>query len=634
VINMKDWRLNPPSSSEERPQQSAYHVYLDPDEEFRQSLSLPEAQDDERCLPEPPEDVFSVEMPSAFVATSSGFSALPRRKQITIVAASLLAMTTMCAIAFSGGALPDPGVEPDDAITPLTGPDSEASVLRMSISPRRRSEDHVGIESSTDVPATTATLVHFSETGAVEIEAAQQKGTTYIAGQMARITALRPGSKEGILSICAPLQQIPGAAGLLRLLSGARGSLAAWVRSVGKSIDATKAQVECSGELWHLFTHGEDALVCLKKEQILEINTAKSSISVLSHVSGHKGSPIETEKCPSQPGATAQLDQPAPFSKEEMWADYLGVKAWFNVEKAPLAPSQEDVTLMPPAELEPSADSAKPKKDCVFIHGVGNTPDPNSEPILNGSYPYYWGKVQDHTAQCASWAFLNVDTVYRGWDNKTLQKEVCRVATWDPVTGKSSMGPIKNRIVFTHSMGNMMLAGAIDSGFCSLDKETSTWYEVSGPMLGSKMAAKLETICDNPGLYKWVVTKMGFCLPDGGTTPAYQSLEPSYPGLQEIAKTIASRISGAMCGTSAYGLTSIYSAEMLSLSELAGFEDINDGVVTWSSCNQQGGSVTYKADYREAFYKADANHIDTPCYEGDGDWGISRRPCSWYGLRE
>jgi len=73
---------------------------------------------------------------------------------------------------------------------------------------------------------------------------------------------------------------------------------------------------------------------------------------------------------------------------------------------------------------------------------------------------------------------------------------------------------------------------------------------------------------------------------------------------------------------------------MLSLSELAGFEDINDGVVTWSSCNQQGGSVTYKADYREAFYKADANHIDTSCYEGDGDWGISRRPCSWYGLRE
>ena len=397
-----------------------------------------------------------------------------------------------------------------------------------------------------------------------------------------------------------------------------------------------QAHVDCSGELWHLYTHDENALICLKGDQILELNTDKTTVSVLSHVSGHVGSPIEGDKCEAPAKFKEKLGQVAPFSKEEMWADYSDDEAtWFKIKDIG-SPDSKDVTLLPPDDDDEGLvdDLIKAKKDCVFIHGVGNTPDPDSASILNGSFPYYWGKVQAHTQQCASWSFLNVDTVYRGWDNKSLQEDVCKSATWDPVTGKSSMGAIKNRIVFTHSMGNMMLAGAIDSGLCSIDNETSTWYEVSGPMLGSKMASKLKDICDNEGLYKWVVTKMGFCLPDGGTTPAYQSLEPNYPGLQEIAKTIGSRISGAMCGTSAYGLTSIYSAEMLALAELAGFVGVNDGVVSWSSCNQQGGNVPYKPDYRSAWYGAAANHIDTACYEGDGDWGDDRKPCSWYSLRE
>lgn len=635
---MKDWRLNPPSQggsiSDERPQPAAYHVYLDDDDEFRESLSIGESQDDERCLPELPEHVFSVEMPSAFVATESGFRALPRRKQMAIVAASVVAVTMMAAIAFGGNALPDVGDESDSDIAPVKGLDATvASVLRLSVSPRRSS---VGQEEPSASTATTATIVHFSETGNVEMEASQHQGSTYIAGEMARITALRPGSKDGMLSFCAPIKHIPGAKAFVRMLSSARGNLAAWVRSVGKSIEATEAHADCSGELWHLYSHDEDALICLKEDQILEINTEKTTVSVLSHVSGHVGSPIEGETCEA-PSKTEKLSQVGPFSKEEMWAGYSDDTAWFNIKKLG-NPDSKDVTLLPPDDDDDDEglvdNLLKPKKDCVFIHGVGHTPDPGSASILNGSLPYYWGKVQEHTQQCASWAFLNVDTVYRGWDNKSLQEEVCKSATWDPVTGKSSLGAIKNRIVFTHSMGNMMLAGAIDSGLCSLDNETSTWYEVSGPMLGSKMASKLQDICDNQGLYKWVVTKMGFCLPDGGTTPAYQSLEPNYPGLQRIAKTIASRISGAMCGTSAYGLTSIYSAEMLALAELADFVDVNDGVVSWSSCNQQGGNVPYKPDYRSAWYAASANHIDTECYEGDGDWGDARKPCSWYSLRE
>jgi len=96
-------------------------------------------------------------MPSAFVATETGFKALPRRKQMAVVAASVVAVTMMAAVAFGGNALPDPGYilavyfrflnrltcrltatllhlreEPDSDIAPVTGLDTTvASVLRL-----------------------------------------------------------------------------------------------------------------------------------------------------------------------------------------------------------------------------------------------------------------------------------------------------------------------------------------------------------------------------------------------------------------------------------------------------------------------------------------------------------------------
>jgi len=271
------------------------------------------------------------------------------------------------------------------------------------------------------------------------------------------------------------------------------------------------------------------------------------------------------------------------------------------------------------------------KKDCVFIHGVGQTPVQGTAKILNGSYPGYWGAVEKVTTQCASWIFMNVDTVYRGWDNASLQQDVCNTLTYDIKTGKSMRGAVKHRIIFSHSMGNMILAGAIENKLCSIDNSTSTWYEVSGPMYGSVMATKLKQICKNPGLYNYVASFLGFCV-SGLPTPAYNSLIPSYPGLERLAETIAPRLSGALCGTSAYGLNSIYSAEMEATAALAGFLGLNDGVVPWSSCSVKG-STQMMPDYHESWYAASINHIDAECYNGDGWWGDDRQPCSWYSLR-
>jgi hypothetical protein len=520
------------------------------------------------------------------------------------------------------------------------------------VEPRRS-----GATDKEGVAGNLVTLVHGSQSGAVEMESEHSKTTTLIASGIAHITAPRPGAKEGAISVCTPMDRIPGATTLVHTLASARGSLAGWIRSVGKQVEKTDLQPElamdCVGELWHLYSHSEDALACLKEDRILDIKTDKMSISVLSHVEEHAGSPLDPHPCAGK--ATPVRSPEMPFNKEEMWEPRkASLVAWFDKhsgtgdDQPGFGPTGTDVTNptdMNPidggggsGEASPMPERGGPLKDCVFIHGVGQTPAKNTPAILNGSYPAYWGAVHEVTKQCANHVFLNVDTVYRGWDNRELQTQVCEALTYDPTNGVSRMGPTANKIVFTHSMGNMMLAGAIESGLCSLDKETTSWYEVSGPMLGSKMAEVLGEICAQGGLYKYVVTKLGFCLPEGGMTPAYRSLVPTYPGLEELAKTIQSRLSGALCGTSAYGITSIYSVEMLAVAELAGFEQLNDGVVAWSSCNAAAihglPDPGYKGDYRSAWYAASINHIDSECYNGDGDWGDDRKPCSWYALRK
>jgi len=405
-------------------------------------------------------------------------------------------------------------------------------------------------------------------------------------------------------------------------------------------------------------------LVCLRDDQLLEVNTAHINVVVLSQSQGNLGTPLPPPPCEDK-----EAIDTANVTKASMWGGYpSGVLAWFESEisatgdvTAPAwAPESEgegagegegegDETpvVVKPAAGESSDHSISNSsstglKNCVFIHGVGNTPSPGVPALRTDAFPSYWGAVERHTPQCGRRVFLDVDTMYRGWDDRSLQEQVCAAATHDsdtgPVTmdqaGRMTMGNITNTIVFTHSMGNLMLAGAIEAGLCSLDQASSSWYEVSGPIKGAHIASVLDTVCNQTGLYKFAAAHLGYCTPEGDPAPAYKTLEPSYPGLDTMAQTIAPRLSGAMCGTSAFGLSSVYSVELSATSRLGDLQDdVNDGVVPWSSCNPKG-SVRFEPDYQSAWYAAAVNHIDSACYEGDGLWGLDRKPCSWYALRK
>lgn len=289
----------------------------------------------------------------------------------------------------------------------------------------------------------TATLVHFSNTGAVELEVEEHKTTTMVKGSVAHISALRPGSHTGHLAMCTPVARLPGWEQLMALLSNIRGSLASFVRHVGRPVSGDKVDVDCAGDLWHIRSHGEDALVCLEDDKILEVNTERMSIAVMSHSEGDHGSPLAAPECDSEDAAPEASE--AAYDKGSMWARQTTHPTWFALEggqdgqdvTAPTDPLQPDEPT--PETPDVPVVIAAASKDCVFIHGVGQTPALGSAPILTGSFADYWGKIEEHTPQCRSRIFLNVDSLQRGWDDVSLQTEVCAAATYDPVTDRKSV---------------------------------------------------------------------------------------------------------------------------------------------------------------------------------------------------
>eukprot|EP01089_Gocevia_fonbrunei_P018597 TRINITY_DN632_c0_g1_i2.p1 TRINITY_DN632_c0_g1~~TRINITY_DN632_c0_g1_i2.p1 ORF type:complete len:281 (-),score=46.28 TRINITY_DN632_c0_g1_i2:109-951(-) len=257
-------------------------------------------------------------------------------------------------------------------------------------------------------------------------------------------------------------------------------------------------------------------------------------------------------------------------------------------------------------------------KECVFLHGSGG----NETAPPRTTFPSYWGYVQNFVPQCSSSIFIIQETITRKFDDPKLMAAYCDLA----VSGSSGKtraelnGIISNKIVFTHSMGNNILAAGIKHGLCDFDS-SSSWYEVSGPMYGSKAALKLDHICnDTFSPLKWVADDMGCC--DGlAVSGSYISLQPSYPGLAGLAEILASRVKGAFCGTDAFGLLSSYSVPLDALATYVDYGESNDGMVPISSCAVS--QADWGTTISDSFYQGPYNHADATCRNGGN-------PCAWY----
>jgi hypothetical protein len=264
-------------------------------------------------------------------------------------------------------------------------------------------------------------------------------------------------------------------------------------------------------------------------------------------------------------------------------------------------------------------------KACVFLHGSGVLPT-DIVPISTFEY-YYWGNIRIYTQyNCLNHTFSYSDTVFRGWNDTNLQKEYCNVLTQDQI----DKFYIRNKIIFSHSLGNLILAAAIENDICRIDTTTTTWYESMGPYKGSPVAFYLKSICNST--YIPNIVKNSICYKDL-PLPAYTTLYPHTPGLDRIKKLASKYINGSICGTSAAGITTSYSVGLYAVAKMVGLSDLNDGLVDYESCITDKNIIYSDSCPESNFYNATVNHADGTCRNNDGWFGGSRKPCTWYSMR-
>eukprot|EP00443_Scrippsiella_acuminata_P058661 CAMPEP_0115437164 /NCGR_PEP_ID=MMETSP0271-20121206/34591_1 /TAXON_ID=71861 /ORGANISM="Scrippsiella trochoidea, Strain CCMP3099" /LENGTH=258 /DNA_ID=CAMNT_0002862759 /DNA_START=10 /DNA_END=786 /DNA_ORIENTATION=+ len=242
----------------------------------------------------------------------------------------------------------------------------------------------------------------------------------------------------------------------------------------------------------------------------------------------------------------------------------------------------------------------------------------------------YWGgleRISQFTPYCSSRHFLHENTVKRGWDDAGLHRSACALAV-----GKGADTAIRDTIVVTHSMGNLIFAEALRQGTCSLEN-TSKWISIQAPWQGSKAAPWVSNICSNhtsSRLLRWLAGELQYCDPDlpGQVYRGYESLRPDFPGLQNLIPVAQANVHRALCGSSAYGLQSSYSAALEALALEVKYGEYSDGMVSVSSCTLPGAS--YEGHYTAPFYMAQINHVDGTCRVGDGIIKkADRLPCEW-----
>ncbi|KAF1776681.1 hypothetical protein JG687_00016231 [Phytophthora cactorum] len=272
------------------------------------------------------------------------------------------------------------------------------------------------------------------------------------------------------------------------------------------------------------------------------------------------------------------------------------------------------------------------KRPCLFIHGMGVDEE---KPGVVDSFSYYWGNLTDHAPCCSSFKYTVLNTVDNAWTNDTLQQQVCDRAV--SVSKRSSKTVIADTIIITHSMGNLMVAGAIATGKCSLDS-SSTWVGLAGPMQGSMASDFVQDTCagETNFLLEKVANVTGRCpptvalqaLPSQGGNYSSDELNAAYTAAQEA---YTKNVSALMCSGGYSGLPSKYQAEFWILGSVVPYKsDHNDGMVEFDSCAAGIPTSKFGDTWKSKFYKTKLNHYDSEFLYGDSLLDEKKMPIKWF----
>ncbi|KAL3658082.1 hypothetical protein V7S43_016925 [Phytophthora oleae] len=293
---------------------------------------------------------------------------------------------------------------------------------------------------------------------------------------------------------------------------------------------------------------------------------------------------------------------------------------------------QFDFNLWDDDSSDDSCECKSTKRPCLFIHGMGVDEE---KPQVVDSFSYYWGNLTTHAPCCSSFKYTVLNTVDSGWTNDTLQQQVCDRAV--SVSKRSSKTVIADTILITHSMGNLMVAGAIATGKCQLDS-SSTWVGMAGPMQGSRASDFVQEAC--AGETNFVLEKVanvtGRCpptaalksLPAQGGNHSSEELNKAYTAAQEA---YTKNVSALMCSEGYSGLPSKYQAEFWVLGSVVPYEsDKNDGMVEFASCVAGIPESKFGDTWKSKFYKTKLNHYDSEFLYGDALLDEKKMPIKWF----
>ncbi|KAG2759794.1 hypothetical protein PC116_g15493 [Phytophthora cactorum] len=272
-------------------------------------------------------------------------------------------------------------------------------------------------------------------------------------------------------------------------------------------------------------------------------------------------------------------------------------------------------------------------RPCIFIHGMG------VEEELPGNldnFTDYWGDhLPDHAPCCSSMQFTHLNTVNNTWTSAEQQQKVCdRVLA---VSDASTDSTISDTIVVTHSMGNLMFAGAIANGRCSLDS-SSTWVGLAAPMKGSMCSDFVQESCAGETNVVWekIGNITGRCpastalksLAYQGGNHTTDKLEAAYTAAQDVYKD---NVYAAMCSKWYSGIPSVYQAQFWALGTMVPHKSRkNDGMVEFQSCAFGIPDSEFDGSWKSRFYKTRLNHYDMEFLTGDSLLNGEKMPLKWF----
>ncbi|KAJ0412553.1 hypothetical protein ATCC90586_006920 [Pythium insidiosum] len=270
-----------------------------------------------------------------------------------------------------------------------------------------------------------------------------------------------------------------------------------------------------------------------------------------------------------------------------------------------------------------------PRRPCIFFHGLGQ----KNEGPLQDSSSYFGSRLS--APCCSRIKYAQLDTVNAGWNDKTLQRKVCDLSL--SMGSNSTSRSIENTIIVAHSMGNLMLAGAIANGECKLGA-SSTWVALSGPMSGSMGSDFLQDACSGQsnGFVGAVANIFGQCPANTATKAlAYEGekyVSAALKAQYDAAQTVyTSRVGAVMCSNDYSGLFSLSQVMYrVSGSVIPHKSSQNDGVVEFQSCAANLSPNSFRDTFDSKLYVTKLNHVDTAFRNGDALFDNSQKPVKWF----